>query len=179
MGSSLRSIVDALGAFREAQMPVAGALRLASLYSTIDDTRSMVAPFATSLAALGHRPSWDELRLLVNVGRRLEPRMLDPGGRIARAGEPAHGLWIVHQGVLVARPSGRHGGPMTVFGGLDGLARGRYLEAIYAARASVVLYMSGIDAERLRDGCPPAARALGISGDHRALCRTSTAPPSW
>lgn len=179
MGSSLQAIIDALSAFREADMPVAGALRLAALYSTIDDTRSMIAPLAAALAARGHRPDWDELRTLVGVGRQLEPRMLSPGERIARADERAHGLWIVHQGALVARPSGRHGGPMAVFGGLDGLARGRYVEAIYASRASVVLYMEVAQASRLAHGCPAAAQALGIIGDQRAFARTSTAPPAW
>lgn len=177
MDSKFRPIADALKQFRAAGLPLAGALRLASMYVTLDAPTASLPLFAAACAALGHSPSWAELRALLRAGQRIEPRLVKAGERLARAGHPASGLWIVHHGALVTRPGGRQGGPMAVFGPGEGLGRGVWLDSIYTTRSGVVLFLPRAEIDALVRGCPVAATGLGIGLD-RAVERNTTAPPA-
>lgn len=176
---TFRPIADALAEFRAAGLPFAGALRLAALHATLDASTASLPAFAAACAALGHAPSWAELRALLEAGAALEPRLVGPGERLARAGTPADGLWIVHRGELVARPSGRRGGPMSLFGPGEGYRRGVWLDSIYATRSALLLWLPRREVDALVERCPIAAVGLDLDGEaERGIEHTSTAPPA-
>lgn len=177
MQPDFRPIAEVLRQFRAAGLPLAGALRLAAVHATLDAPTASLPHFAAACAALGHAPSWAELRALLRAGRQLEPRLVRAGMRLTRAGETADGIWIVHHGALVARPSGREGGPMTVFGPDEGYDRGRWNDALYASRTGVMLWLSRAEVDALVRDCPIAASGLGIGHGARTH-RISTAPPA-
>lgn len=175
--ADFRPIVEALAQFRNAGLPLAGALRLAAMHATLDAPSASLPHFAAACAALGHAPSWAELRALLRAGQRLEPRLVTGGARLTRAGTPARGIWIVHHGALVARPSGRTGGSMSVFGPDEGYDRGVWLDSIYAARGGVMLFLPRAEVSALIAQCPVAADGLGV-GIARADAHGTTAPPA-
>lgn len=177
MHSDFRPIAEALREFRAAGLPLGGALRLAAVHATLDAPTASLPHFAAACAALGHSPSWAELRALLRAGQRLEPRLVVAGARITRAGHAADGLWIVHHGAVIARPSGREGGPMAVFGPDEGYERGVWIDALYATRSGVMLWLPRAEVDALVRECPVAAEGLGI-GVHRRSRRASTAPPA-
>ncbi len=177
MYTGFRPIAGALADFRAAGLPLAGALRLSALHGSIGAPTAALPHFAAACAALGHAPSWAELRALLAAGGALTPQLLTAGARLTRAGDPATGLWIVHHGQLVARPAGRSGGPMSVFGPREGLDRGVWIDSIYASRAGVALFLPRDEVDALVAECPIAAVGLDI-GLSRALRDTTTAPPA-
>lgn len=177
MHAEFRPIADTLKQFRAAGLPLGGALRLASVHATLDAPSATLPHFAAACAALGHAPSWAELRALLRAGQHLEPRLVKAGARLTRAGAPADGIWIVHHGALVARPSGREGGPMAVFGPAEGYDRGVWIDSLYATRGGVILHLPRAEAELLVRDCPIAATGLGI-GACQENADATTAPPA-
>lgn len=175
--AGFRPIVEALKQFRAAGLPLAGALRLAAVHATLDAPTASLPHFAAACAALGHSPTWAELRALLRAGQRLQPRLVAAGARLSRAGTAAEGIWIVHHGALVARPSGRAGGPMSVFGPEEGYDRGVWLDSIYATRGGVMLFLPRLEVSALLADCPVAGEGLGV-GCPSVETRGTTAPPA-
>ena len=170
----LRSTAEVRASFAEL---LENPLRLAALHALVDDTSATVPAFAAALAALGHRPTWIELRALTRAGRQLEPQLVNPGERLVRAGQPASGLWIVHQGELITRPAGRRAAAMDVLGPAEGLDRGVWLDSIYATRGAVVMYLPGDALAEMIEACPVAGPALGLGGARRRLASAATTSP--
>lgn len=153
--------------YRDAGHPLAGALRVASLNAARGHDQSAPALFAAALAAHKHNPNWAELRALVEASRALVPRLLVKDERLFSMREPAKGLYILHEGVLVVTPGEITVGPMTVLGAGSVISRAAYRCTVTAAAPAVVLHLANDDALKLFQACPLAREQLVATTDNR------------